>query len=83
VVAESLAAQGQSPQIIAIGKVSGVILAVIALFMGQFQDGGNKSFKAYLGAFGYARVPLIISMLIQSLLALLFKQTNINLSWRF
>lgn len=43
--------------------LAGLLLTLIALFVGQFQ-GGGVPFSAYLGMIGYARVPLALSALL-------------------
>lgn len=48
--------------------ISGVLLALVAMFFGQFQ-GSPVKFPAYLGMIGYARVPLAINTIIGGLLA--------------
>lgn len=78
------AAQGFPAQAMAIGKwtgiiggvigalagpwVIGVLLALLAMFFGQFM-GSTVKFPEYLGMIGYARIPLAIHTVIASALA--------------
>jgi len=43
--------------------VTGLVLALVAIFFGQFQ-GGGVPFAAYMGMIGYARMPLVLSRLL-------------------
>lgn len=55
--------------ILAAPWLTGLIVAGIAAFVGQFA-GGGVPFRAYFGMAGYARIPVLIGGLIQSALAI-------------
>lgn len=45
--------------------MAGVLTALLALFIGQFQ-GGARNFSQYMGLVGYSRVTLILGSIVQS-----------------
>lgn len=67
--------------VLALPWLAGLIVALLAMFFGQFQE-ERVPFTSYLGMVGYARVPLVLGSLLSSVLvAFLGKQAaTLNLS---
>ncbi len=52
-------------EVLTLPWLQGLVLALVALFFGQFV-GGGATFRQYFGMVGYAKVPLAVGMLIQA-----------------
>lgn len=59
------ATAGLAIQSVAGPWIVGFVLALVALFFGQFH-GGGVSLSAYMGMIGYARMPLALSLLLSA-----------------